>query len=161
VAYKARLLINEELEKALAVIPIVSLQAPVGWNYGVRGLVTAQSVTGTGWFSDFTSAFTDAFGAQSKVYNQKIKEGENICKRSLRLQALALGGNAILATDVDYAEVGGDKAMLMVCMTGTAVSLENKNILGVDATKNYDKLPTIYEHFKVLDNFTFGAGFDQ
>jgi hypothetical protein len=36
-----------------------------------------------------------------------------------------LGGNAVIAADVDYAEVGGGKGMLMVCMAGTAVKVLN------------------------------------
>jgi hypothetical protein len=69
-----------KIQKELASIPIVSLQAPLGWEYSVRGLVTGQSTTGTGVFSEFTSAFTGLFGAQSKAYNQKLKAGEDICK---------------------------------------------------------------------------------
>jgi uncharacterized protein YbjQ (UPF0145 family) len=48
----------------------------------------------------------------------------------LRKETLELGGNAVLATDIDYAEVGGDKGMLIVCMTGTAVLLKNPEVLG-------------------------------
>ena len=48
----------------------------------------------------------------------------------MRLAAIELGGNAVIAADVDYAEVGGNSAMLMVCMTGTAIHLKNPKILG-------------------------------
>jgi uncharacterized protein YbjQ (UPF0145 family) len=92
-----------------------------------------QSVTGTGVFAEFTSSWTDFFGAQSNAYNQKIAAGEMICQTQLRLKCVELGGNAILAIDIDYAEVGGLKGMLMVCMTGTAVLLENTDIIGKEA----------------------------
>ena len=104
-------------------IPVVSLQSPQGWKYEPITIVTAQTVTGTGIFSDVASAFTDLFGTQSGTYNAKLREGENLCKTSLRSQTLEMGGNAVLAVDVDYAEVGGQRAMLMVCMTGTAVRI--------------------------------------
>lgn len=94
--------------------------------------MTAQSTTGTGLWSDVTSAFTDLFGAQSKVYNSKIRDGENLCLAAVRMQALKLGGNAVVAADIDYAEVGGQRAMLMVCMTGTAVHLSNTDVVGDD-----------------------------
>lgn len=113
-------------------IPLLSLQAPPGWQYQPLGLVTGQSVTGTGVFSEFASSWTDFFGAQSKAYNSKIAGGEQICQTQLRLKCIELGGNAILGTDIDYAEVGGQKGMLMVCMTGTAVLLENTDVIGPD-----------------------------
>lgn len=137
---KERTDLIEKIQAAVRSIPIVSLQSPLGWEYSVRGLVTAQSTTGTGVFSEFTSAFTDMFGAQSKVYNQKLKAGEDMCKAILRKEALDLRANAVLAADIDYAEVGGEKGMLMVCMTGTAVLMRNPEILGADVVVAFNQL---------------------
>jgi uncharacterized protein YbjQ (UPF0145 family) len=111
------------LKHILPRVPVVSLQSPMGWTYEPIGIVTGQTVTGTGVFSDVASAFTDLFGTQSGTYNSKLREGENLCKTQLRGQTIELGGNAVLAVDIDYAEVGGQRAMLMVCMTGTAVKI--------------------------------------
>lgn len=115
----------QQIARYLPAIPIVSLQSPMNWEYTVLGLVTAQSVTGTGFYAEFVSSYTDLFGSQSKTYNKKIRDGEDLCQGMLRKKAFDLGGNAVLATDIDYAEVGGAKGMLMVCMTGTAVVLKN------------------------------------
>lgn len=115
--------LQQDLRAALQRIPILSLHQPMGWSYEPIGIVTAQTVTGTGLFSDVASAFTDLFGTQSGAYNAKLRDGENLCKDQLRGQAIELGGNAVLAVDVDYAEVGGQRAMLMVCMTGTVVRI--------------------------------------
>jgi uncharacterized protein YbjQ (UPF0145 family) len=123
------------------------------WDYGVAGLVTAQSTTGTGVFSEFTSTFTDMFGAQSKVYNEKIRAGENMCQRILRMEALKLKGNAILAADIDYAEVGGAKGMLMVCMTGTAVILRNPEILGEKTVESFKALAEFKARLKHLGQY--------
>jgi uncharacterized protein YbjQ (UPF0145 family) len=117
--------IRRRVMEVLPSIPIASIHSPAGWEYDVIGIRTAQSVTGTGIFSDVASAFTDLFGTQSGTYNAKLREGEDLCKASLRAQCIEAGGNAVLATDVDYAEVGGQRAMLMVCMTGTVVRLTN------------------------------------
>jgi uncharacterized protein YbjQ (UPF0145 family) len=122
--------LNATLNKYIHYIPLLSLQSPTDWEVVPLGLVTGQSVTGTGVFSEFASAWTDFFGAQSNAYNQKIAGGEKICQTQLRLKCVEMGGNAILATDIDYAEVGGLKGMLMVCMTGTAVLLKNTEIMG-------------------------------
>ncbi|MFD2255541.1 heavy metal-binding domain-containing protein [Luteolibacter algae] len=127
----------ERFREELQFIPIVSLHSPINWDYSVLELVTAQSTTGTGVFSEITSAVTDLFGTQSKAYNRKIKAGENTCKSILRKETFDLGGNAILAADVDYSEVGGSKGMLMVTMTGTAVLLNNPEILTKDAARAF------------------------
>jgi uncharacterized protein YbjQ (UPF0145 family) len=115
--------LRAQVRGALGLVPILSLQQPMGWSYEPVGIVTAQTVTGTGMFSDVTTAFTDLFGAQSGSYNAKLREGENLCKEQLRARTLELGGNGVVAVDVDYAEVGGQRAMLMVCMTGTAIKI--------------------------------------
>jgi uncharacterized protein YbjQ (UPF0145 family) len=115
--------ITAKLTASLPAIPVLSLQQPFGWRYRPIGLATAQTTTGTGLLSELTTAFTDLVGAQSKLYNNKIRDGERLCQQSLRLQALDLGGNAVIGVDIDYAEVGGQRAMLMVCMTGTVVEL--------------------------------------
>ncbi len=53
-----------------------------------------------------------------------------MCLNILRKKAIELGANAIVAVDIDYAEVGGGKGMLMVCMAGTAIYVKNVEILG-------------------------------
>ncbi len=140
-------------------VPLLSLPAPPAWSFKPLGLVTGQSVTGTGVFSEFASSWTDFFGAQSKSYNSKIAGGEQICSTQLRLKCIELGGNAILGVDIDYAEVGGAKGMLMVCMTGTAVLLENTDVLGAAAIDAMDKVTAtaknnlaIRNHAAILEN---------
>mgnify|MGYP001331239116 CR=1 FL=1 len=67
------------------------------------------------------------------------------------MKTLGLGGNAVIATDIDYSEVGGTKGMLMVCMAGTAVSLINTEILGPDKSnelKDIDKLVSRLRNLK-------------
>jgi uncharacterized protein YbjQ (UPF0145 family) len=133
-----------------ALIPILSIHSPTAWNYHAVGIVTAQSVTGTGIFSDVTASVTDLFGAQSGTYIGKIANGEMMCCTMLRMKALALNCNAILAADVDYAEVGGARAMLMVCMTGTAVQLKNIEVFGSHMEKALNHLHASYERARSL-----------
>lgn len=140
-------------------IPLLSLHAPPDWKFQPLSLVTGQSVTGTGVFSEFASDWSDFFGAQSKTYNKKIAGGEQICQTQLRLKCIELGGNAILGVDIDYAEVGGGKGMLMVCMTGTAVLLDNPEVLSAGAIEAMSMLTTtaksnlaIRRHALILEN---------
>jgi uncharacterized protein YbjQ (UPF0145 family) len=131
--------IAKNKKKLLLLIPIVTIQSPLNWDYSVCGMVTAQSTTGTGIVSEIASSFTDLFGAQSGAYNEKLKNGEDLCQSILRERAYQLGANAIIATDIDYAEVGGAKGMLMVCMSGTAVYVKNLTEI---TTQDFSELMT-------------------
>jgi uncharacterized protein YbjQ (UPF0145 family) len=119
----------EEIKRLMRQLPILSLQSPQGWEYTPVSMVTAQTVSGTGLFAEVSSLVTDMFGRQSGAFADKLRNGEELCKASLRAEAIKLRANAILAVDVDYEEVGGSRSMLMVCMTGTAVRLRNLDVL--------------------------------
>lgn len=126
-----RELLQDSIRNLIGYVPIVTTHSPYKWEYEILGMVTGQSTTGTGVISEFTSSFSDFFGAQSGRYNRKLKAGENLCASQLRMQTIDLGGNAIIATDIDYSEIGTEKGMLMVCMAGTAIKLTNLEILGI------------------------------
>lgn len=134
-------------------IPVVSTHSPLNWDYRVLDMVTGQSTTGTGVVTEFTSSFTDLFGSQSNRHNQKLKGGENMCFAQLRMQALNLGGNAVIATDIDYSEIGAAKGMLMVCMAGTAIKLNNTDVLEKEKTEIIDKLSSANKRLKELQKF--------
>jgi len=156
--YKNRLLnerkeLSEKITSLITFIPVVSIHSPLNWDYEVIGLVTGQSTTGTGVFAEFYSSFTDFFGTQSKSYNKKIKGGENLCKFQIRKQTIDLGGNAIVATDIDYSEVGGEKGMLLVCMTGTAIKLKNLEILGQNEFNKINELFILNNRITFLNQF--------
>ena len=146
-------LLRTKLNKYIHYVPLLSLQAPAEWNFTPLGLVTGQSVTGTGVFSEFASSWTDFFGAQSNAYNKKIAGGETICQTQLRLKCIEMGGNAILAVDIDYAEVGGGKGMLMVCMTGTAVLLENTDVMGAEKLEGLNILTETAKNQRAMRRF--------
>lgn len=139
--------LQSELNKIVSLIPIITIHTPVGWNYDIIGMVTAQSATGTGALTEFVSSFTDIIGAQSERHKLKLKSGENMCKTQLQMQTVEMGGNAIIGVDIDYSEIGSGKGILMVCMAGTAIKrydiLNNMDILN-EAKFIKDKLTEIY-----------------
>jgi uncharacterized protein YbjQ (UPF0145 family) len=141
------------IQENIALIPVVTAPNPFRWEYETLEMVTGQSVTGTGVISEFTSSFTDLFGVQSNRYNSKLKDGEKLCASQLQKQTLDLGGNAVIATDIDYSEVGGDKGMLMVCMSGTAIRLTNIEILGSEKTRKIEKLNKCNGRLQYLEFF--------
>lgn len=123
----------EELNLIIQKVPIVTLHNPKDWVYETIEIVSAQSVTGTGVFAEIASNWTDFFGMDSNIYNEKLKSGEDKCKNLLRAQTIKLGGNAVLGTDIDYSEAGAGKGMLMVCMAGTAIKINNLEELNYDS----------------------------
>ena len=147
--------INDQLGKLVNFIPVISIHMPHKWDYEVIGMVTGQATTGTGVFAEFASSFTDFFGTQSKTYNKKLMHGENLSFAQARLKAIDLGANAVIATDIDYAEVGGGKGMLMVCVNGTAVLLKNPEVLGDVVSAKLKEITTKVQRKKyLLDNYS-------
>jgi uncharacterized protein YbjQ (UPF0145 family) len=141
-------------EEMIPKMPIVTIQNPYGWKYKIKGMVTGQSTTGTGVISEFASGFTDFFGMQSGRHNDKIRAGEELCAYQLKMKAFNMGADAIVGVDIDYAELGGGKGMIMVCMSGTAVELENKEIFGEwfeDYAKKLQENQIRYAHLSKLD----------
>lgn len=148
-----KIAITNEMEGILDAIPVISIHTPFDWDYKIIRMVTGQSTTGTGVIAEFSSSFTDLFGKQSGRYNKKLKSGENLCFAQLRKQALDLGGNAVIATDIDYSEVGGEKGMLMVCMGGTAVILNNPIVLGEERATQIAQLAVLNKRLQFLNSF--------
>ena len=124
-------------------MPVVTTHSPYNWKYKTIGIVTGLANMGTGFFSDFGASVTDALGVQSDLYNFKINDSEERCMNQLRLKTLKKRGNAIIAVDIDYNEIGGAKQIQMVAMAGTAVNLENfEEVIGktFDSKKYNDML---------------------
>ncbi|WP_316750951.1 hypothetical protein [Pedobacter gandavensis] len=66
---------------------------PSNWDYDPIGIISAQSVTGTGLLSEISSSWADFLGGQSDALSNKILNSENLCKDKLRFNTLLLGGN--------------------------------------------------------------------
>jgi len=125
--------VQDKLKTDIRHVPVITLQHPDKWDYTVIKLVTAQSVTGEGALTEFLSSFSEAFGGQSTRLAGKLKNGENICITNLRMAAIRAGGNAVIACDIDFAQIGAqERGILMVCMAGTAIELKNPDVLPGD-----------------------------
>jgi uncharacterized protein YbjQ (UPF0145 family) len=123
------------IEENIWVIPILTIENVKGWDYEAVGIVSAQSVTGTGVLSDLSADFNDLFGSRSNTLSNKLKKGEDFCKAQLRMQAIEEGCHAVIGVDIDYSEVGSLRGMMMVCMAGTAVRLNDLTVLGVECSE--------------------------
>lgn len=88
------------------------------------GLITANQVAGTGFFSDLTASFSDLFGGNSGVYRESMNE---LCKDvtdRLKAKAHEMGANAIIGVTINYDSISAkNTSMFMVSIQGTAVKL--------------------------------------
>jgi uncharacterized protein YbjQ (UPF0145 family) len=117
--------LNNKLLSSVQNMLVVSIPNPPGWNFKSLGVVTGQLVIGTGMLSEISQTVSDLMGKTSNDLKAKLQQGEKACMTQLRLQTVTLGGNAVVGVDIDYAELGGARGMIMVCMTGTAVYISN------------------------------------
>ncbi len=89
-----------------------------------HGLVTGEAILGANIFKDFFAGIRDIVGGRSAAYEKELRQAKDIALQEMQVDATNLGGNAVIAIDLDY-ETVGQGSMLMVTASGTAVTLEN------------------------------------
>jgi uncharacterized protein YbjQ (UPF0145 family) len=90
---------------------------------GYHGIVTGEAILGANIFKDFFASIRDIVGGRSAAYEQELQKARTIAFQEMSRQAADLGANAIVGIDIDYETVGAKSAMLMVSVSGTAVTL--------------------------------------
>lgn len=86
------------------------------------GLVSGESVIGTGLISGIASSISDITGSNSKIYADKIKWAKHQALNQMRDDARSRGANAVVAVDFGYLVFGND--MIGISVDGTAVVAE-------------------------------------
>lgn len=89
------------------------------------GLVTGEAIMGANLFKDFFAGIRDIVGGRSSAYEKELRQAKEIALREMQDQASKLGGNAVIAVDLDYETIGQGGSMLMVTASGTAVVIED------------------------------------
>ena len=87
------------------------------------GVVTGEAILGANLFKDFFASVRDIVGGRSAAYENELKKARTIAFDELTAQARELGANAVVGIDIDYEAVGSQGGMLMVSVSGTAVTL--------------------------------------
>ncbi len=87
------------------------------------GLVSGEAILGANIFKDFFAGIRDIVGGRSAAYEKELRQAKEIAIEEMKEQARALGGNAVVAVDLDYETIGIGSGgnMLMVSASGTAV----------------------------------------
>ena len=91
------------------------------------GVINNNIVLGTNLFSDIGASLLDVFGGASNSYQNKLQSIYDSSIQNLKVKAINLGANAILGLSIDFDEIsGGNKSMLMISVSGTAVIIHYK-----------------------------------
>ncbi len=88
-----------------------------------HGVVTGEAILGANIFKDFFAGIRDIVGGRSAAYEQELQKAREIAFEEMSAQAQELGANAVVGIDIDYETVGSQGGMLMVSVSGTAVTL--------------------------------------
>lgn len=89
------------------------------------GLVSGEAILGANIFKDFFAGIRDIVGGRSASYERELRQAKDLAVNEMMQQAKNMGGNAVLAVDLDYETLGQGGSMLMVSASGTAVVLED------------------------------------
>ena len=88
-----------------------------------KGVVFGEAILGANVFRDIMASVRDVVGGRSGAYESKLRDGRKIALREMAQEALSMGADAVVGIDVDY-ESMGQNMMMMVCASGTAVTLK-------------------------------------
>ena len=88
-----------------------------------HGVVTGEAILGANVFKDIFASIRDIVGGRSAAYEKELQKAREIAFQEMCDQAAECGANAIVGIDIDYETVGAQGGMLMVSVSGTAVSL--------------------------------------
>ena len=73
--------------------------------------------------ADTVPGIRDIVGGRSAAYEKELGRARQLAFEEMQQQAREMGGNAIVGIDIDYETVGDRGSMLMVSVSGTAVSV--------------------------------------
>ena len=89
-----------------------------------HGVVTGEAILGANIFKDFFAGIRDVVGGRSAAYEGELRKAREIAFQEMETNAARLGADAIVGIDIDYEAVGAKGGMLMVTVSGTAVTLD-------------------------------------
>ncbi|PKK83916.1 MAG: hypothetical protein CVT49_05690 [candidate division Zixibacteria bacterium HGW-Zixibacteria-1] len=88
------------------------------------GLVSGEAILGADLFKDLFASIRNIVGGRSAAYEEELRKAKNLAVQEMTEEARRLGGNAVVAVDLDYETITfGSGSMLMVSASGTAVKI--------------------------------------
>jgi len=87
------------------------------------GIVVGEAIMGANIFKDLFAGIRDIVGGRSQAYENELVKARGMAFSELQENAVSIGANAVIGIDLDYEVVGQSGSMLMVSVSGTAVSV--------------------------------------
>jgi uncharacterized protein YbjQ (UPF0145 family) len=87
------------------------------------GVVIGEAIMGANVFKDLFASIRDIVGGRSGAYEAELTKARQVAFQELEREAHMLGADAVVGVDLDYEVVGQNGSMLMVSISGTAVTL--------------------------------------
>ena len=88
-----------------------------------HGIVVGEVIVGANMFRDLFAGIRDIVGGRSGSYENVLQRARDEALEEMQAKASAKGANAVVAVDFDYEVVGAQGSMLMVSVSGTAVTV--------------------------------------
>ena len=89
-----------------------------------HGVVAGEAIMGANIFRDMFAGIRNITGGRSAAYEQELEKARAAAFEDLGDKAREFGADAVVGIDIDYEVIGGGSgSMLMVSVSGTAVSL--------------------------------------
>ena len=89
-----------------------------------HGVVNGEAILGANIFKDIMASVRDIVGGRSGAYEKAFRDARQIAFDEIEQEAAAFGANAIVGIDIDIETVGPQSSMLMVSISGTAVTIQ-------------------------------------
>lgn len=87
------------------------------------GIVSGDTVIGTGFLSTIASNISDLFGEESEAYATKMQKAKNSALIKLLEDALKHNANAVIGISFEYVSLSRD--LIGVSVNGTAVTIKS------------------------------------
>ncbi len=89
-------------------------------NY--HGVVSGEVIMGINFVKDFFAGLRNIVGGRSGSYEDELIRARETALQELEKRAAEVGANAVVGIDIDYEVLGTNNGMLMVIVSGTAVT---------------------------------------
>jgi len=89
-----------------------------------KGVVVGEAILGANIFKDIFGAVRDIVGGRAGAYEEELGRARDIAFQELEQEARLMGANAIVGIDIDYEVIGIKGGMMMVSVSGTAVTIK-------------------------------------
>ena len=87
-------------------------------------IVVGEAILGANIFKDIFGAIRDIVGGRSGAYEKEMGKAREIAFDEMESAARQLGADGIIGIDIDYEVVGQQGGMMMVSVSGTAVTFK-------------------------------------